>query len=113
MSKKIEKESKKPHFLTLTVIEWINIFTKRKYFEILIENLKFYQRKGLQVHAYVLMTNHLHLIVSSKRKPLANLIQSFKSYTTREIKKALEKDERKHIIKLIKNSFSKRRLDSF
>lgn len=49
------------YFLTLTVIEWINIFTKHEYFEVLVNNLRFYQKKGLRIHGYVLMTNHLHL----------------------------------------------------
>jgi len=101
------------YFLTLTVIEWINIFTTRKYFEILVNSLKFCQKQGLKIHGYVLMTNHIHLLVSAIKKPLASLIQSFKRYTTKEIKKALEQDKRRYILKLIENSFSKKKGSSF
>lgn len=98
-----------PYFLTLTTIEWINIFTSEKYFKILIDSLKYCQKQGLLIHGYVFMTNHIHLIVSSMNNSLSNLIQSFKRYTTKEIKRALQQDRRQHISKLIEKSFSKKK----
>ncbi|NQT50096.1 hypothetical protein HQ571_05365 [Candidatus Kuenenbacteria bacterium] len=46
---RIHKENENvTHFLTLTIIEWIDIFTKPKYFKIIIDSLKYCQKhKGL------------------------------------------------------------------
>ncbi|HTW96933.1 MAG TPA: transposase, partial [Candidatus Methylomirabilis sp.] len=98
------------HFLTLTIIEWIDIFTKPAYFKIIIESLKFCQaKKGLKLFEFVILTNHLHLIAKAKDgRKLSQIISDFKKYTTREILKELQKDNRRYILNLIANSFSKK-----
>ena len=54
------------HFITITVVGWVDVFTRMQYKDIIIESLKFcVQNKGLKLYAYVIMTNHLHLIVSA------------------------------------------------
>ncbi len=59
----------------------------------MIENLKFcIKEKGLSIHAYVVMTNHLHMIVrSEKDKDLAGLIRDFKRFTAKKIYEELKK----------------------
>jgi REP element-mobilizing transposase RayT len=53
------------------------------------------------------MANHIHLIVKAKEgNKLSQIISDFKKHTTREIIKELEKDNRKYILNLVKNSFS-------
>ncbi|TAN32770.1 transposase [Patescibacteria group bacterium] len=98
------------HFLTITVVEWIDIFTKREYFEAIAESLKFCrENKGLLLYEYVIMTNHLHLIVRAKEGfKLSQIISDFKKYTAREICKLLATDNRRYILNLLKNSFSKK-----
>jgi putative transposase len=54
------------YFITFMVIKWIDLFTKPKNQPILIDSFKYCQKnKGLKIHAYVIMMNHLHAIVSS------------------------------------------------
>ena len=98
------------HFLTITVIEWIDIFTKPEYYKIIIDSLSFCRKnKGLLLYEYVIMTNHLHLIVRAKDNyHLSQIISDFKKHTTRQIFKILESDNRKYILTLIKNSYSKK-----
>jgi REP element-mobilizing transposase RayT len=80
------KEQDKLHYLTLQVIEWIDIFSRQKYRDIIIENLAFCQKKkGLEIFAYVIMTNHIHLIARSEDGQLSNTIRDFKSYTSKVI----------------------------
>ena len=56
------------------------------------------------------MMNHLHLIAGAKEgNKLSQTISDFKKHTTREILKELEKDNRKYILNLIENSFSKKK----
>jgi putative transposase len=99
-----------PHFLTLTTLEWINVFTKPQYFEAIIESLKFCQEnKGLLLYEFAIMTNHLHLIARAKEPhTLSSIIRDFKQYTTQQILKLLEQDNRSYILRLISNSFSKK-----
>ncbi|MDD5731906.1 MAG: transposase [Patescibacteria group bacterium] len=99
-----------PHFITLTIIEWLNIFTQKEYFNCVIECLKFSQKNlGLLLYEYVIMTNHIHLIVQAREGyQLSKIIQSFKQFTTKEILKLLETDRRKYILRILNNSFSKR-----
>ena len=98
------------HFLTITTIEWIDIFTNEDYFKLIVDSLKFCrQNKELLLYEYVIMTNHLHLISQAKEGyKLSQIISDFKKYTTREILKLLKNDNRRYIISLIKNSFSKK-----
>jgi len=98
------------HFLTITIIEWIDVFTKPQYFQIIIDSLKYCrENKGLLLYEFVIMANHLHLIAGAKEgNKLSQIISDFKKHTTREILKELEKDNRRYILNLIKNSFAKK-----
>lgn len=99
------------HFLTITIIEWIDIFTKPQYFQIIIDSLKYCrENKGLLLYEFAIMTNHLHLIARAKAgSKLSQIISDFKKHTTREILRELEKDNRKYILNLIRNSFAKKK----
>ena len=92
------------HFLTITIIEWIDIFTKPQYFQIIIDSLKYCQKnKWLLLYEFVIITNHLHLIVKAEEgNKLFQIISDFKKHTTREILKELEKDNRRYILNLRK-----------
>ena len=85
-----------PHFLTLTLVEWVDLFTREKYRQIIIDSLKFSIReKGLVLHAYVIMSNHVHLIASVKSDnlDLSNIIRDLKRFTAREIYKQVKEDK--------------------
>ena len=65
------KEQDKLHFLTLQVVERIDVFSRQKYRDILIENLAYCQKnKGLEIYAWVIMSNHVHLLVKSETEEL-------------------------------------------
>ena len=68
------------YFITLTVIDWVNVFTRKEYKDILIDSLKYcITNKGLHVHEVVIMSNHLHAIVSSDKMSLSDIIRDFKN----------------------------------
>ncbi len=47
----------------------------------------------MSVHAYVVMTNHLHMIVRSEKvKELSGIIRDFKRFTAKKIYEELKKD---------------------
>jgi len=54
------------YFVTDTVVDWVDIFSRPTYKHIILESLKYCQeQKGLLIYAWVLMTNHLHMIVGA------------------------------------------------
>jgi len=76
-------DNKAVYFTTSTVVAWADIFTRDLYRDILLDSIRFCQRnQGLQVHAWVLMTNHLHLIYSciGQQAP-AMVLKNIKSFT--------------------------------
>lgn len=91
------------YFVTITVNSWLDIFTSSKYCDLLIRNLVFYTNKHSgALYGYVLMTNHIHLLLQSDN--IIKFIQSFKSYTTKEVKQLLLEDNRKYLLEFIERT---------
>ena len=81
------------HFVTFTVHQWVDVFTRTNYIEILIESINHCQQtKGLKVYAWVIMSNHCHFIFSSDNIPLSNIIRDLKKFTAKAIVKAIERN---------------------
>ena len=82
------------YFVTSTVVDWIDIFTRPKYKHIILESLAYCQeKKGLRIYAWVLMSNHLHMIVSSGTEATASdILRDFKKFTSKRIMAELETD---------------------
>ena len=79
-----------PHFVTCTILNWIPIFTRKESTDIIFESIQYLQKEeNLKTHAYVILENHLHMIVSSD--DLSVSMQHFKRHTARQIIKLLEK----------------------
>jgi len=75
-------DSQIPTFITLTIVGWVDLFIRRKYTDLLDESLSYcIKNKGLKVHAYVYMTSHLHLIVTTDKEEIQNIVRDFKKYT--------------------------------
>jgi REP element-mobilizing transposase RayT len=109
-------ETNKIYFITITTIGWIDVFTNESYFDLLKNSLQHcIAEKGLILHEYVFMTNHIHLIAgaSEKSQGLDAIIRDFKSFTTHEIKKLLKDDNRKYILKLLAESSKKKKENKF
>jgi len=46
------------HFVTFSIVGWIDVFSRELYKEIFVSSLKYCQdSKGLTLHAWVIMTN--------------------------------------------------------
>jgi REP element-mobilizing transposase RayT len=84
------------HFITLTVIQWVDVFSRQEYCKVIVKSLNYCVReKGLKVHAWCLMSNHLHLIVSCDVPTrLSDLLRDFKKFTSYKITRAIEQNER-------------------
>jgi REP element-mobilizing transposase RayT len=88
------------YFCTDTIVGWQYIFTSFPFFEAIIESLKYCQNnKGLQIHGYVIMPNHLHTILSAAENNLSDVLRDFKRYTSTRISSLLEETENTKLLK--------------
>lgn len=79
------------YFVTFTVVDWIDVFIRQEYVDIIYDSLKYCQKeKGLDLYAYCIMTNHIHLIIGTENGVLSDIVRDFKSFTSRHIRKAIE-----------------------
>ncbi|MDN4165352.1 transposase [Cytophagales bacterium LB-30] len=95
------------YHVTLTIVHWIDLFTRKEYVFDVLESLRFCQaNKGLKIHAWVIMPSHLHMIVSSRDVPLSDIMRDFKKYTNKKIIESIQStnESRK---KWLLNAFSK------
>lgn len=82
------------YFLTLTVIDWVDVFTRPTYKSLIVDSLRYCQQhKGLELYAWVLMTNHLHLIASAKEGYiLSDVLRDLKKFTSKALVKTIEEE---------------------
>ena len=75
------------YFITSTVVDWVDVFTRPQYKHVIVESLEYCQReKGLIIYAWVLMSNHFHAIVGAEEgNKVSDIIRDFKKYTSKKI----------------------------
>lgn len=79
-------ESETATFITLTLVGWVDLFIRKVYTDILDESFEYCQKhKGLKIHGYVYMTSHIHLIVSSEKNKIQDIVRDFKKYTNKRL----------------------------
>lgn len=83
------------YFMSFAVVEWVDVFTRPLYCQTFISSLKYCQdNKGLILYAWCLMSNHVHLIASSKNGKLSDVMRDLKKYTSYKILKEIQANKR-------------------
>jgi REP element-mobilizing transposase RayT len=81
------------YFVSFATVHWIDVFTRPVYKNILVENLNYcVENKGLKIWAWVIMSNHLHLLISSETNNCADILRDFKRVTSKSILKTIEEN---------------------
>ncbi len=80
-------------FITTTCYRWLHLISIGDNFEIVQSSLKFCCHKlEASVIAYVIMPNHLHMILHfTKGKNRINFMRDFKKFTSVQIRKEVER----------------------
>lgn len=75
------------YFVSFAVVEWIDVFSRSIYKDIIVNSLQFCQQeKGMEIYAWCIMSNHLHLIFRSiKGQKPELLLGDFKRFTSKKI----------------------------
>ncbi|MET3540641.1 REP element-mobilizing transposase RayT [Pontibacter aydingkolensis] len=81
------------YFITLTVVEWADVFTRRDYCELICESINYcQQKKELSLYAWCIMTNHVHMICLAPK--LTDVIRDLKKYTSRFIIESIQSNSK-------------------
>jgi REP element-mobilizing transposase RayT len=97
------------YFISFAVIDWLDVFTRNEYKNIVLDSLAYCQEnKGMEIYAWCIMTNHVHLIFRSinGQKPEL-LIGDFKRFTSKSIVKAIKENTRESRREFFLNQFQK------
>jgi putative transposase len=88
------REAEGVYFITFAVVQWVDVFSRYCYAETVLNSL-FYciNTKGLRVHAWCIMSNHVHLIVSAEKGNLPDVLRDFKSFTAKKILQQIEEND--------------------
>jgi putative transposase len=81
------------YFVTFATVEWVDVFTRVVYRDIVADSLRYCQQeKGLELYAWCIMSNHVHLIASSNlpTQTLSDILRDFKKYTSKKIIEAIQ-----------------------
>lgn len=80
------------HFIGFAVVQWVDTLSRPAYKNIIIDSFKFCrQRKGLNLYAYVIMNNHVHLIASAKEgHNLSDILRGLKRHTSKALLEAIQ-----------------------
>jgi REP element-mobilizing transposase RayT len=73
------------YFLTFTIVDWLDVFTRLEYKDWLARQIIYCQaNKGLELYAYVIMTNHVHLVARmNEGLSMSDFLRDFKSFTAK------------------------------
>jgi REP element-mobilizing transposase RayT len=86
-------DQERPYFVTFSVIRWIDVLTRREYKDIIVDSLKYcIANKGLELYAWVIMSNHVHLIIGTRDKPMQDILRDIKRHTSKKITKAISEN---------------------
>lgn len=97
------------YFVSFAVVEWLDVFTRIEYKKILLESLRYCQQnKGMEIFAWCIMSNHVHLIFrsSTKQKPEL-LLGDFKRFTSKAIVKAISENPKENRKEILLDQFKK------
>ena len=75
------------YFLTFTVTDWVDVFTRRNYRDIIAESLTYCRKnKGLKLFAWCLMTNHIHMVCTTEPPfEMSYFVRDFKKFTAKAV----------------------------
>ena len=107
---RIDNELTTIYFSTCTITEWLYVFTDEKYFQIIIDSLKYCMaNKGLYLLGYIIMLNHIHLLTSNADDTtLSNIMRDFKHFTSSRIIELLEKENKRLYLYVFKKAAERR-----
>ncbi len=82
------------HYLTYATVGWVDVLTRPAYKDIIVESLRHCQQeKGLDLFAWCIMSNHVHLIArASCGDKLQDIMRDHKKFTSKALITAIREN---------------------
>jgi putative transposase len=81
------------YFVSFATVNWIDVFVRPQYNEIVIESLSYCQSNlGMQLYCWCIMPSHVHLIYKAKDNNPEVVLGRFKEYTSKQLIKAISEN---------------------
>ena len=86
------------HFVSFSVVGWVDLFTRPLYKNIVLESFQYCQsHKGLNIHGWCIMTNHVHFLAGATNDNLSEILRDLKKFTSCSLLKTIHENERKEM----------------
>ena len=97
------------YFVSFATVHWIDVFTRREYKDMLVDNLHYcIAQKGLELMAWCIMTNHVHLIGQTHEGFLfQDILRDFKKFTAKRLIEMIEANPQESRKEWMLKAFSK------
>lgn len=109
-TKKAHIDKNKIYYCTVTCFKWLNLFEITQLYENIYSWFDYMkERYNNQIIGYIIMPNHLHLIiyVSNKSKTINQLIGDGKRFMAYEIVTRLENQNEANLLNILKSGVDK------
>jgi putative transposase len=84
------RDQQKLYFVSFATVNWIDVFIRREYKDIVVDSLKFCQKnKGLELYAWCIMSSHVHLIIGTSGQKMEDILRDLKRHTAKALLKAI------------------------
>jgi REP element-mobilizing transposase RayT len=101
------------YFVSFAVVYWLDVFTRNEYKDHVIESLDFCQKnKGMEIIAWCIMTNHVHLIFRDKHQKPEKLLGDLKRFTSRVLVNAIRENPRESRKEFLLKKFKEAAIES-
>ena len=78
------------YFVSFATIYWIDVFTRDSYTYALVDSLDFCRKnKGMEIFAWCIMPNHVHVIFRAKENNPGDLLRDLKTFTSKSNQKLI------------------------
>jgi len=75
------------YFLTLTVVEWVDLFTRKDYSLIVVDALNYCHQ---QKYSWCIMSSHVHIVCKvNEPNKLSDVLRDFKKHTSKQFIKTM------------------------
>lgn len=94
-------------FITTTVVGFANVFVKDTYCDILINNIKHYQRQySFSIYGYVIMPSHFHWIIriQYEKGSVSDIMRDIKKYSAWDILNEFKRENHFELLRLFEKS---------
>ena len=89
------RNKKEIHFISFAVVGWVDLFTRPLYKNIVLQSFEHCQlNKGLKLHGWCIMTNHVHFLAAATNNNLSEILRDLKKFTSYSLLKIIHENEK-------------------